>query len=164
MGKNLSRIVFSAGGAFVWAWGKKRPKPGDVLYMSKPEHVAVLEELDEAKGTIAVLEYGQFDKARGKHLGIRHVKPFQVFKNTIKIGKHAARLARPLEAEGPHRPKEGARAATPQTDALRGLSLRADLVSLRHHARSILLQSALLERHGKRERASTWLSPRVSEP
>ncbi|MGE0327779.1 MAG: hypothetical protein AB7S68_36040 [Polyangiaceae bacterium] len=87
MGKNLSRIVFSAGGAFVWAWGKKRPKPGDVLYMSKPEHVAVLEELDEAKGTIAVLEYGQFDKVRGKHLGIRHVKPFQVLKNTIKIGK-----------------------------------------------------------------------------
>jgi hypothetical protein len=51
VGANLSRLVFGTGDAFVWAKGTRRPKPGDILYVAPPEHVCVLEELDEQRGT-----------------------------------------------------------------------------------------------------------------
>lgn len=63
---NLSRLVYRTGSAFIWAKGARRPKPGDILYVAPPEHVCVLEALDEASGTITTLEYGQFDRKRGK--------------------------------------------------------------------------------------------------
>ena len=87
IGANLSRIVFNPLGAFVWASGDKRPKPGDVLYMSKSEHVAVLEELDERAGCIATYDYGQWDYQAVKAAGKRKVNPFTVEGRALKIGK-----------------------------------------------------------------------------
>jgi len=37
--------------------------------LSKPEHVAVLERLDEGAGRISVFEYGQCDAKQGKPAG-----------------------------------------------------------------------------------------------
>lgn len=87
MGANLSKLVFNPIGAFVWAGGAKRPKPGDVLYMSVPEHVGVLEELDEAAGRIVTLDYGQWDYSVVKAAGKRLVNQFRVDGRTLKIGK-----------------------------------------------------------------------------
>ncbi len=87
IGANLSKLVFNPLGAFVWAAGDKRPKPGDILYMSKPEHVAVLEELDERAGRIITYDYGQWDPSTGKAAGKRKVNTFTVDGRTLKIGK-----------------------------------------------------------------------------
>ncbi len=87
IGANLSRLVFNSLGVFVWASGSKRPKPGDVLYMSKPEHVAILEDLDEPAGTIITLDYGQWDYEAVKAAGKRKLNTFAVQGRTIKIGK-----------------------------------------------------------------------------
>lgn len=87
IGANLSKLVFNPIGAFVWASGDKRPKPGDVVYMSKPEHVAVLEELDEGAGRIATYDYGQWDARAGKAAGMRRVNAFTVDGRALQIGK-----------------------------------------------------------------------------
>jgi hypothetical protein len=87
VGKSLSRLVFNQLGAFVWASGDKRPKPGDILYMSKPEHVAVLEELDEAAGSITTYDYGQWDYQAVKAAGKRCTSRFAVEVRTLKVGK-----------------------------------------------------------------------------
>jgi hypothetical protein len=87
MGKNLSKLVFNPIGAFVWASGNARPKPGDILYMSKPEHVAVLDEVDEAGGRIVTCDYGQFDTAAGKPAGKRRSTTFTVQGRTLMLGK-----------------------------------------------------------------------------
>lgn len=87
IGANLSRLVFNPLGAFVWVSGNSRPKPGDVVYMSKPEHVAVLEALDEQAGVITTLDYGQWDYAAVKPAAKRRVNSFAVEGRTLKIGK-----------------------------------------------------------------------------
>lgn len=91
IGKNLSKLVFGSGSAFVWASGTKRPQPGDILYMSKPEHVAVLEELDEPAGKISTFDYGQWDYQAGKAAGKRKVSTFAVQGRTLKVGKRTLR-------------------------------------------------------------------------
>ncbi len=87
MGKNLSKIVFNPLGAFVWARGSARPKPGDILYMSKPEHVAVLDELKQEQSSIVTCDYGQFDAAAGKPSGRRRTSTFTARGRTLMIGK-----------------------------------------------------------------------------
>ncbi len=87
MGKNLSKIVFNPLGAFVWARGSARPRPGDILYMSKPEHVAVLDELKEEQSSIVTCDYGQFDAAAGKPSGGRRTSTFTARGRTLMIGK-----------------------------------------------------------------------------
>lgn len=86
IGKNLSKLVFGSGSAFVWAYGNRRPKPGDILYMSKSEHVAVLESLDETGGRITTFDYGLWDPATGKAAGKRRTSPFAVTGTTLTIG------------------------------------------------------------------------------
>jgi len=87
IGKNLSKIVFGSGSAFVWAYGLRRPKPGDILYVSRPEHVCVLEELDEAAGRIVTFDYGQWDYRKVKAAGKRITRPFAVEGRKFKVGK-----------------------------------------------------------------------------
>jgi hypothetical protein len=87
IGANLSKLVFNPIGAFVWAASGKRPKPGDIVYMSKPEHVAVLEELDEAAGRITTYDYGQWDYQAVRAAGKRVTNRFAVEGRALKIGK-----------------------------------------------------------------------------
>jgi hypothetical protein len=87
IGKNLSKLVFGSGSAFVWAYGSRRPKPGDIVYMSKPEHVAVLEQLDEAEGRITTFNYGLWDATVGKAAGGRRTSTFAVKGRSLLIGK-----------------------------------------------------------------------------
>jgi hypothetical protein len=87
MGVNLARLVFSSGQAFRWARGSDRPRPGDILYMSAPEHVCVLESLDEQAGRITTFDYGQWDKKRGKPAGKRVSRRFGVAGRVLKVGR-----------------------------------------------------------------------------
>ena len=87
IGKNLSKLVFGSGSAFVWAYGSRRPKPGDIVYLSKPEHVAVLEQLDESAGRIVTFNYGLWDAAAGKAAGGRRTSTFAVKGTSLAIGK-----------------------------------------------------------------------------
>jgi len=91
MGKNLSRIVYQSGSAFVWAKVELRPKPGDILYVAMPEHVCVLEKLDEDAGTISVFEYGQWDSKRQKPSGKRTITKFSVGAKNLKVGNRTLR-------------------------------------------------------------------------
>ncbi|MCU0692810.1 MAG: hypothetical protein MUF54_15525 [Polyangiaceae bacterium] len=91
IGQNLSRIVFRAGKAFVWASTKQRPKPGDVLYVAMPEHVCILESIDEQAGTIATFDYGQFDPKTGKPAGRRRVSKFRVVGPQMYVGNRVLR-------------------------------------------------------------------------
>jgi hypothetical protein len=91
MGVNLSRVVYQSGKAFVWAKLGVLPKPGDVLYVSSPEHVCVLESLDEQAGTIAVLEYGQWDSKAQKPSGKRRVTKFAADSKNMKVGNRYLR-------------------------------------------------------------------------
>jgi hypothetical protein len=86
IGQNLSKLVFNPLGAFVWATGTKRPKPGDVLYVSKPEHVCILESLNEPAGTIITLDYGQWDYKVMKPAGRRLTRRFVVSGRTLQVG------------------------------------------------------------------------------
>ena len=87
IGKNLSRIVYGAGGAFVWARPGRRPKPGDILYVAMPEHVCVLERLDDARGRVSTFDYGQWDYTQNKPAGRRVERQFgSAGKQTLFVG------------------------------------------------------------------------------
>lgn len=86
IGKNLSKLVLGSGPAFVWAYGARRPKPGDILYMSKSEHVAVLEALDEGAGRITTFDYGLWDPATGKAAGKLRTNAFAAKGSSLMIG------------------------------------------------------------------------------
>jgi len=83
---NISRIVFSSGPAFVWTKARLRPKPGDIIYVASPDHVAVLEYLDETKGTVATFDYGQWDAKRGLPAGKRRISRFRVAGSKLYVG------------------------------------------------------------------------------
>lgn len=87
IGRNIARIVYGAGSAFVWAQGNVRPSPGDVLYMSKPEHVAILASLDETAGNITLCEYGQWDASAGKPSGRCRTTTFVIVDHVLRVGK-----------------------------------------------------------------------------
>lgn len=91
IGQNLSKLVFRSGKAFVWASVKLRPKPGDVLYVAEPEHVCVLETLDESAGTIATFDYGKFDSKLGKPAGRRCVSRFWLQGTKLLVGNRILR-------------------------------------------------------------------------
>lgn len=91
MGVNLSRIVYSLTPAFVWARPALRPKPGDILYMAPPEHVCVLEALDEGAASVATFDYGQFNYALGKPSGKRCVRAFAAGENSLRVGARVLR-------------------------------------------------------------------------
>jgi len=91
IGQNLSRLVFKTGKALVWASIAKRPQPGDVLYLASPEHVCVLDSVDEAAGTITTFDYGQFDQKSGKPCGRRRVSAFRVQGKQLLVGKRVLR-------------------------------------------------------------------------
>ena len=91
IGQNLSKLVFRTGKAFVWSTVKKRPKPGDVLYVAMPEHVCVLDSLDEAAGTIATFDYGLVDPKTGKPAGRRRVSRFRVQGKQLMVGNRVLR-------------------------------------------------------------------------
>lgn len=92
VGANLSRLVYRTKSAFVWATkGPRRPKPGDVLYVVPPEHVCVLESLDEANGTITVLEYGEWDAKKAKPAARRAVHAFRNRRGTLFVGTRVLR-------------------------------------------------------------------------
>ena len=91
VGKNLSRIVYQSGGAFVWAKPNLRPRPGDILYVAMPEHVCILETLDEDAKTISVFEYGQWDTKAQKPSGKRRVTKFSVNAKELRVGNRALR-------------------------------------------------------------------------
>ena len=86
IGQNLSKLVFATGKAFVWASVTKRPKPGDVLYLATPEHVCVLDSLDETAGTIATFDYGLFDAKNGRPQGRRRISRFRVQGKQLVVG------------------------------------------------------------------------------
>jgi hypothetical protein len=91
VGANLSRLVFGTGKAFVWARKDLRPKPGDVLYVLPPEHVCVLESIDEKAGTITTFDYGQWDAKKGKPKGSRRVSTFRSSGSQLLVGKRVLR-------------------------------------------------------------------------
>jgi hypothetical protein len=91
IGKNLARLVFASGKAFIWARNDRRPEPGDILYVAPPEHVAVLESIDEAAGKIATFDYGQWDSKAQKPLGIRKVSRFAVKNGSLHVGSRVLR-------------------------------------------------------------------------
>lgn len=91
IGQNLSKLVFRTGKSFVWTSITKRPKPGDVLYVAMPEHVCVLEKLDEKAGTIATFDYGLFDAKKGKPAGRRCVSRFRVQGKQLLVGNRILR-------------------------------------------------------------------------
>ena len=91
MGVNLSRIVYGSGTLFIWARPNLRPKPGDILYVSPPDHVCILESIDETAKTITVLEYGQWDAKTQKPSGKRRLAKFSADAKGMKVG---ARLLR----------------------------------------------------------------------
>lgn len=91
MGANLSRLVFSAGAAFVWAKGARRPKPGDILYVAPPEHVCVLERLDEERGRIATFDYGLWDAAKNKPAGRGRESTFSASGGALRVGARTLR-------------------------------------------------------------------------
>lgn len=91
VGANLSRLVYRAGGAFVWARPGLRPKPGDILYVAAPEHVCVLEAIDDVAAMIATFDYGQWDAKRGKPAGRRCVRPLTRANGVLRVGSRSLR-------------------------------------------------------------------------
>lgn len=91
VGVNLSRLVFGTGRAFVWATRSLRPKRGDVLYVTSPEHVCVLDDLDEAAGTITTFDYGQWDAKVGKPSGRRRTSTFRSRWGQLLVGQRVLR-------------------------------------------------------------------------
>ncbi len=91
VGQNLSMLVFHTRAAFVWSTITKRPKPGDVLYMAMPEHVCVLESLDENGGKIATFDYGLWDAKKGKSASRRRVSRFRVQGKHLLVGNRILR-------------------------------------------------------------------------
>lgn len=91
VGANLSRLVFSSGRAFVWAKPTLRPQPGDILYLAPPEHVCILEHLDEAAGTLASFDYGLWNPATNKPASGRRVRSFRVRQAALWVGSRRLR-------------------------------------------------------------------------
>jgi hypothetical protein len=91
VGANLSRLVFSSGDAFVWAKGAARPEPGDILYLAPPEHVCILERLDEENGRIATFDYGLWDQATNKPAGRARESTFAVSGGALRVGARVLR-------------------------------------------------------------------------
>jgi len=91
VGVNLSRIVYQSGNLFIWARPNLRPKPGDILYVSPPDHVCILESIDEAAKTITVLEYGQWDTKAQKPSAKRRVAKFSADAKSLKAGSRLLR-------------------------------------------------------------------------
>jgi hypothetical protein len=90
-GGNLSRLVFGSGDAFVWARGARRPKPGDVLYLAPPEHVCILEHLDEERGRIVTFDYGLWDDATNKPAGRARESTFAASEGWLRVGARVLR-------------------------------------------------------------------------
>lgn len=91
VGENLSRLVYRAGKAFVWASKKLRPKPGDILYVALPEHVCILESIDESRATITTFDYGLTDPKTGKPAGRRRTSKFAVVGSKLVVGSRTLR-------------------------------------------------------------------------
>ncbi len=91
VGANLSRLVFATGDAFVWAKRDLRPKPGDILYLAPPEHVCVLERLDEEHGRIATFDYGLWDSTANKPAGRARATSFAVGATALRVGARVLR-------------------------------------------------------------------------
>jgi len=91
IGQNLSKLVFSTGKAFVWASITKRPERGDVLYVAEPEHVCVLDSIDEPSSKITTFDYGLFDLKTGKPSGRRRVSRFRVQGKQLLVGNRILR-------------------------------------------------------------------------
>jgi hypothetical protein len=91
VGANLSRLVFGSGDAFVWAKGARRPKPGDVLYVAPPEHVCVLEHLDEERGCITTFDYGLWDHVTNKPAGHARESTFAASGGALRVGARVLR-------------------------------------------------------------------------
>jgi len=90
-GTNLSRLVFATGDAFVWAKRDLRPRPGDILYLAPPEHVCVLERLDEEQGRIATFDYGLWDHATNKPAGRGRESTFAANGGALRVGARVLR-------------------------------------------------------------------------
>jgi len=91
VGANLSRLVFATGDAFVWAKRDLRPRPGDILYLAPPEHVCVLERLDEEHGRIATFDYGLWDSTANKPAGRARETSFGVGATALRVGARVLR-------------------------------------------------------------------------
>lgn len=91
IGANISRLVYATGAAFVWARPSRRPKPGDVLYVAYPEHVCVLDALDEQAGTIATCDYGLWDPRAAKPAARRRVSTFRSIAGSPRVGARTLR-------------------------------------------------------------------------
>jgi len=91
IGANLSRLVFASGDAFVWAKADRRPKPGDLLYLAPPEHVCVLECLDEERGRITTFDYGLWDSTVNKPAGRARETSFAVVGSSLRVGARVLR-------------------------------------------------------------------------
>jgi len=90
-GTNLSRLIFATGDAFVWAKRDLRPRPGDILYLAPPEHVCVLERLDEEHGRIATFDYGLWDNTLNKPAGRAREASFGVGTTALRVGARVLR-------------------------------------------------------------------------
>ncbi len=91
VGANLSRLVFASGEAFVWAKRDRRPQPGDILYLAPPEHVCVLEWLDEERGRIASFDYGLWDNTVNKPAGKARETSFTMGTTSLRVGARVLR-------------------------------------------------------------------------
>ncbi len=91
VGKNLDLLVYRTGGAFVWAKASRRPKPGDILYVAMPEHVCVLDNLDEQTGRICTCDYGLRDGKTKRPAGRRCLSTFVAKEGLLYIGKRVLR-------------------------------------------------------------------------
>lgn len=85
VGYNLSAIVYGMPGAFIWNAPGKRPKPGDILYVSHPEHVCIL--LDISNGVATTADYGQWDPNTDKPCGRLVKRTF----DCVSLGKRRLR-------------------------------------------------------------------------
>jgi hypothetical protein len=88
---NLSRLVFATGDAFVWAKRDLRPRPGDILCLAPPEHVCVLERLDEEHGRIATFDYGLWDNTVNRPAGRARETSFGVGATALRVGARVLR-------------------------------------------------------------------------
>jgi hypothetical protein len=83
--------VFGTGDAFVWAKRDLRPRPGDILYLAPPEHVCVLEQLDEEQGRLATFDYGLWDHATNKPAGRGRESTFAASGGALRVGTRVLR-------------------------------------------------------------------------
>lgn len=91
VGQNLSRLVFGSGEAFLWAKRDRRPQPGDILYLAPPEHVCVLEWVDDARGRISTFDYGLWDSRSNKPSARQRENSFAVCGAALRIDTRVLR-------------------------------------------------------------------------